>query len=268
MRYVGTAIRGQNDWVEEALLGGNLQDAVRIGDTVHRRAGLWTPSVHALLRYLERASFPAPRVVGMDAQGREVLRYVEGEAYNGTSERLPRILLADDLLVGAARLLRRYHDVVAEFRPPPNATWRLTAPTTYEVICQNDWTPWNVLLRRGHVELMLDWDLAGPGTRVWDVGNAVYAWVPLIAASHLAPKLPEQIRRLRLFLDSYGLHDRSELLPTMRSRLLHVSALIVREAEAGDPGMQRLVAMGAPQNMVTNDVAWLDENWAALERAL
>jgi hypothetical protein len=259
---------GQNDWVDEALLGGNLQDAVRIGDTVHRRAGLWTPSVHALLRYLEGAGFPAPRVVGMDPQGREVLRYVEGEAHNGTSEPLPRMLLADDLLVGAAKLLRRYHDVVAEFNPPPNATWRLTAPTTYEVICHNDWSPWNAVLRGGQLELMLDWDLAGPGSRAWDVGNAAYAWVPLIAASHLAPKLPEQLRRLRLFLDSYGLRDRSELLLTMRSRLLHVSALIVHEAAAGDPGMQRLVAMGAPQNMISDDVTWLDEHWSELERAL
>jgi aminoglycoside phosphotransferase (APT) family kinase protein len=254
--------------VEEAPLGGNLQDAVRIGDTVHRRAGPWTPSVHALLRYLEGVGFPAPRVVGMDAQGREVLRYVEGEAYNGTNEPLPRMLLADNLLVGAAKLLRRYHDVVTEFRPPSDPTWRLIAPTTYEVICHNDWSPWNAVLRGGHVEVMLDWDLAGPGTRVWDVANAAYAWVPLIAASHLAPKLPEQIRRLRLFLDSYGLRDRSELLLTMRSRLLHVSALIVRAAAAGDTGMQRLVAMGAPQDMVAKDVRWLDENWPDLECAL
>ena len=54
----------------------------------------------------------------------------------------------------------------------------------------------------------------------------------------------------------------------MRSRLLYVSALIVREAAAGDPGMQRLVAMGSPQNMIAKDVTWLDENWAELERAL
>ena len=254
--------------MREVPLGGNLQDAVRVGDTVRRRAGPWTPAVHALLRYLEHANFPAPRVVGMDTLDREVLRYIEGEAHNGTTEPLPRILLADDLLVSAAELLRRYHDVVAKFRPPPNATWRLTAPTRYELICHNDWTPWNALLRRGRVEVMLDWDLAGPGTRVWDVANAAYAWVPLIAASHLAPDTAEQIRRLRLFLDAYGLRDRSEVLLTMRSRLQHVSDLITRDAAAGDSGMQRLVAMGAPRNMLEQDVTWLDRNWAALERAL
>ena len=253
---------------EEIPLGGNLQEAVRIGDTVHRRVGSWTPSVHALLRFLERANFPAPRVMGMDAQGREVLRYINGEAHSGTLEPLPRRLLADDLLVSAAKLLRRYHDVVAGFRPPPTATWRLTAPTTYELICHNDWTPWNALLRNDRVEVMLDWDLAGPGTRVWDVANAAYAWVPLIAVSHLAPPIDEQIRRLRLFIDSYGLRDRSELLLTMRTRLKHVAALITNEAAEGDPGMQRLVAMGAPQNMVEKDVVWLDRNWSGLERAL
>jgi hypothetical protein len=254
--------------VDESPLGGNLQDAVRVGDTVRRRAGPWTPAVHALLRYLEDVSFPAPRVRGIDDREREVLEFIEGEAHSGTLEPLPRTLLADDLLVSAAELLRRYHDVVAEFRPPPNATWRLAAPTRHELICHNDWTPWNALLRGGRVAVMLDWDLAGPGTRVWDVANAAYAWVPLIAASHLAPETAEQIRRLRLFLDSYGLGDRSAVLLTMRLRLEYVSALITRDAAAGDRGMQRLVAMGAPRNMLEQDVTWLDANWAALERAL
>lgn len=253
---------------EEVPLGGNLQDAVRIGDTVHRRAGPWTPSVHALLRYLERANFPAPRVVGMDAQGREVLRFTEGEAHNGTSEPLPRSLLADEHLIAAAKLLRRYHDTVAGFRPPANASWRLVAPTPYEVICHNDWTPWNALLRDGRLAVMLDWDLAGPGSRAWDVGNAAYAWVPMIVRSHLAPPLAEQVRRLRLFVDSYGLRDRSDLLLTMRTRFEHVSALMEREAASGHPGMQRLVAMGAPRSMIDDDVAWLDRNWATFQRAL
>src|SRR6266704_1969430 len=106
--------------MREVPLGGNLQDAVRVGDTVRRRAGPWTPAVHALLRYLEQAKFPAPRVVGMDTQDREVLRYIEGEAHNGTTEPLPRTLLADEHLIAAAKLLRRYHEVVAGFHPAPN----------------------------------------------------------------------------------------------------------------------------------------------------
>lgn len=65
---------------EEQSIGGNLNDAVRVGGTVRRRAGPWTPAVHALLRFLEREGFDAPRVIGMDERGREILEYIEGEA--------------------------------------------------------------------------------------------------------------------------------------------------------------------------------------------
>lgn len=253
---------------DEIALGGNLQDAVRVGDTVHRRAGPWTPSVHALLRYLERASFPAPRVVGMDAQGREVLRFVEGQDWHtAVSQATPDAIFAEKHLVAAAKLLRRYHDVVAAFRPLPNAKWRVVAPTPYEVICHNDWSPWNTLLQHGELALMLDWDLAGPGTRVWDVANAVYCWVPLFA-SRPNDNVKDQARRMRLFLDSYGLKDRSDFLLTLRQRLQFVGELVAREADAGDPGMKRLVAMNVPRSMFEYDVALLDKNWATLQRAL
>lgn len=68
---------------EEVSLGGNLNQAVRVGDTVRRRAGPWTPAVHSLLRYLEQAGFEAPRVLGIDEQGREILGYIAGESYAG-----------------------------------------------------------------------------------------------------------------------------------------------------------------------------------------
>ena len=65
---------------EIPLLGGNVTEAVvRVGDTVRRPVGEWTPAVHALLHHLEDVGFSAaPRVLGIDAQGREVLTYCEG----------------------------------------------------------------------------------------------------------------------------------------------------------------------------------------------
>ena len=273
MRHWSALSRARSPSLVEVLpetpLGGNLNDAVRIGDTVHRRAGPWTPAVHALLRYLEGANFPAPRVVGMDARGREVLRFIEGEAYNGTLEPLPDHVFSDVHLAEAAKLLRRYHDVVADFHPQPNLKWRMVAPTPYELICHNDWSPWNAVLRKGRVDVMLDWDLAGPATRLWDIANAAYCWTPLFAAHvHVGRTLDDKLRRLRLFLDSYRLDDRSELLLTLRARLQFVGEMVARDAAAGDPGMQRLAAMNVPKKMFEDDVAYLDENWTKLERAL
>ena len=73
--------------VEEVPLGGNLSGSVRIGDTVHRRAGSWTPAVHALLEHLQRVGFgAAPEVLGMDDQGRAVLSFIPGELDAGWPE--------------------------------------------------------------------------------------------------------------------------------------------------------------------------------------
>src|SRR5205807_1326107 len=62
----------------ELLTGGRTTPGVvRIGNAVHRPVRAWTTTVHAVLRHLERAGFPeAPRVLGFDDRGREVLSYL------------------------------------------------------------------------------------------------------------------------------------------------------------------------------------------------
>jgi len=65
---------------EVTLPGGNTTGATLIGDVVHKRAQPWTASVHAVLRHLENAGFDgAPRALGFDDQGREMLTYLPGE---------------------------------------------------------------------------------------------------------------------------------------------------------------------------------------------
>ena len=54
------------------LPGGNVAPVYRVGDTVRRSTGPWTPVVHALLRHLERVGFEhAPRVLCVDGDGRQ-----------------------------------------------------------------------------------------------------------------------------------------------------------------------------------------------------
>ena len=171
-------------------------------------------------------------------------------------------------MIGAARLLRRYHDVVARFVPPPDARWRLVSPEPYEIICHNDWSPWNALFRGGRFALMLDWDLAGPGSRLWDVANAAHSWTPLISGARAIPEIGERARRLRVFCDAYGLEDRSELLGAIRARLIHVGEFIAEQARRGDPGMRRLVEWDTPRIMFEDDVGYLERHRERLERSL
>jgi Phosphotransferase enzyme family len=237
----------------ERPLGGNLNDAIRVGDTVRRRAGPWTPAVHALLRYLADAGFEAPRPLGIDVDGREILAFMEGEAHSGTLEPVPAFVTADEHLVASAKLLRVYHDTVADFAPPPDAQWRLVAPTSPDVICHNDWSPWNALFRDRRLVAILDWDLAGPGSRTWDLANAAYFWgEPLNDLSQSA--LADKARRIELYLDAYGLEDRTYFWPTLELRLTFIADFVAAEARRGDPGMRRLAAWDVPRKMREDEV--------------
>ena len=223
---------------EEALLpGGNTSDVTRIGATVRRPAGHWTPAVHELLRYLEAAGFAeSPRVLGVDEQGREVLSFIEGETT--AEDPWPGWVWAEDTLVQAGQLLRRYHQVVAAFSSA-RRRW-LPAPASvspHQVVCHNDFAPYNVVYRNGRFVGMIDWDWAGPAAPEWDLAMAAYAWVPLFdpaVAAGLDPRPPTELgARLRLLLDSYGLRDREGFV-----------TLVADRVEASVEGIQALASQG------------------------
>jgi hypothetical protein len=248
------------------FIGGNLNDATRVGDTVRRRAGPWTPTVHALLRFLEEAGFEAPRARGVDEKGREILEYIDGDVHPGWPEPAPDWVMDDDHLAEGARHLRRYHDLVQGFEPPAWARWRLVAPVAHEIICHNDWAPWNALFRERHLAVMLDWDMCGPGTRLWDVANSGYSWVPLYSGRRQLG-IEEQARRLRLFCDAYGLSDRASLLDVLTKRTLFVAEFIEGQARLEDKGAMKLADWGVPARM-RREAAYQDEHRASLQRAL
>jgi len=237
--------------VEEALVGGNLSDSVRIGDTVHRRAGPWTPAVHALLAHLQRVGFgAAPEAIGMDERGRAVLSFIPGETHAGWPDALPSWMFEEEAtMIAAAKLLRRYHDSLDGFVPPPDARWRFVAPGAHEVICHNDWSPSNALFRRHLPVVMLDWDMAGPGSRAWDVANAPYSWVPLkprVTLSSLAAKAA----RFALFCDAYGEGIvKRDVLETLVAQLPLQADFIQAESDAGDPGFARLTGWNVPDRL-------------------
>src|SRR2546421_268471 len=64
---------------EKTLPGGNTVGAVRIGDAVHKQASPCTPTVHALLRYLENAGVEGvPPALGFGRQASSVPWWTPG----------------------------------------------------------------------------------------------------------------------------------------------------------------------------------------------
>jgi hypothetical protein len=160
---------------EVSLRGGDVTEGVvRVGDTVRRPRGPWSSSVAAYLRHLEEAGFEgAPRFLGVDEQGRDVLDFVPGDVPGSTGGR--RWAATADALVGVAGLLRTLHAASASFVP------------------------------------LIDFDLTRPGTRLRDVVNTATWWVPLSPPGDRDPAFAagDVPARLAAFVDAYRL-DRDE----------------------------------------------------------
>jgi Ser/Thr protein kinase RdoA (MazF antagonist) len=249
---------------EQRFEDGNVSDVVRVGDTVRRTAGPWTPAVHALLGHLaERGFDAAPRALGFDARGREVLTYVEGRTGPDSLEGIE----SDETLVAVARLVRRYHDAVADFQPPPDAAWRFTvgAPRTGDVICHNDLGPWNTVFAGTHPIALIDWDFAAPAPRAWDIAYALWRFVPLYD-DHIFGAPAERARRIRLFCDTYGLSDRQGLLTVVERRQQVLLDTLVAWGQAGLPGFVAMLRDGHADG-IRKDIAYLRHNRSALEAA-
>jgi aminoglycoside phosphotransferase (APT) family kinase protein len=238
--------------VEHPLAGGNFDgDVVRVGDTVRRRAGPWTPAVHALLRHLDGVGFAgAPSAHGMDERGREVLDFIDGDV-----GRIPMdaSIRADAVLVDVGRMLRALHDATTTFAVPEGAVWRqaVSDPGPIQVVCHSDWAPYNAVFRGGRLSAFVDWDFARPGSRVWDLAWAAHTWVPLRddreCASAGWPAPPDRAHRLRLLCDAYGLGDRRGVLQAIRARVQGTAEWIEAGAAAGEPVFVRLLAEGHAQ---------------------
>lgn len=175
---------------EVPLTGGRLTDGVvRVGSTVRRPMGAHSPFVHRLLDHLEAVGFDgAPRLLGVDERGREILTFLEGWVPPNLD------LFPDETLAAAAHLLRRFHDATAGSELAGDR----------EVVCHNDPSPCNYVFAGGRPAAFIDFDHAAPGDRLRDVAYAGWLWT---LSADDGPPVRDQARRLRLMGESYGLDD-------------------------------------------------------------
>ncbi|SNS74105.1 Ser/Thr protein kinase RdoA involved in Cpx stress response, MazF antagonist [Geodermatophilus pulveris] len=225
---------------EVPLPGGvaNRGRVVRVGDTVRRPLRRTSPATHALLDHLAAVGFDgAPRVLGTDRQGREVLGYIPGTA---VTPPYPDWALTDAALRSVARLLADYHRAVAGFDPTPHS-WPQPPPDPYagELVGHNDLNLDNVVFRGGRAVALIDFDLAGPGSRLWDVACAARQWAPVRPDATVRDARQGQgLRRLRVFADAYGLTgaERAALPAAIQQNQEWFGGVVERYAAAGHAG--------------------------------
>lgn len=227
-----------------------------------------------LLRNVETKGFAgAPRALGVDDQGREVLTYVEGEV--GTQHRpgqtgggdLPAYVWRDEVLVHLGALIREYHDAAATF-PWAGRQWCFGARQPVETVCHNEVFPWNTVFREGLPVAFIDWDTAAPGPRAWDLGLIASVWIPLWAddkcrVAGLPAGITEKARRLRLLLDTYGSDFGGPVVRAGIDRMQNFLEHLRELAEAGSAWEVEMTRNGVLDELVS-DIEWMEENADAL----
>jgi Ser/Thr protein kinase RdoA (MazF antagonist) len=179
---------------EEIQLGGGAMTdgVVRVGDTVRRLPRHATQMMREVLVHLERARFDAaPRWLGVDRQGRDVLTWIDGETLTERGQLHPyigdppgRITFTDEQTVPVMRLLRRYHDTFGD-----------------DVICHGDFGPWNIVWRNGLPFAVIDFDNVYRGDAADDVAYALRMFISYGFATDAPTEL---LRRTGAALQAYG----------------------------------------------------------------
>lgn len=262
---------------EVPLLGGDVTDGVvRVGDTVRRAVGDHTPTVHRMLRHLEHVGFDgAPRVLGFDDSGREILTYVDGEV---AGRPWPSWVADAERGRSVARLLRRLDDAMialglpegAGAGPRPEGSPEPVGPAPL-FIGHRDVTPENTVFREGEAAALIDFDLARPSSRVDEVVNLLLWW-----SGWQAPQDRDSVfdgvdvgQRARELVDAYGLDDEARrwLVPASIS-VAQRSWFSMRErAQRLGGGWRRMWDDGVGEAIRRRE-AWLRDAAESLEGAL
>jgi hypothetical protein len=214
----------------------------RHGDAVLRPVAPWTASVHALLAHLRargvdwvpepRGVVPAPGAAG-SAPGAEPARgsrpeaklaavsWVDGDV---PAYPMPAYVWAPPVLDRAARMLRELHDATGGF-DRSRRVWALPAREPAEVICHNDFAPYNLAFRDGVPAGAIDFEAASPGPRAWDLAYLAYRLVPLAHPSNPdLPPRPDVAARLARLCAAYGDIPPSDVRALLPERLRALAA--------------------------------------------
>ncbi len=237
------------------LDGGCDGGAVLVDGSVRRVSGRWTASVQSLLAHLAEVGFSgAPRPLGWDEHGREMLSFLPGQSV-GSSRPWPAWVHSDAALEQAGVWLRGYHSAVADFVPPDHAVWREGG--TWRpglIVAHNDPAPYNAVWDPDGLVGFVDWDMAGPQSREADLAWVAFSWVPLHARSVVVAEgftdFARRRERLEAFLLAYGWQGSTSDVIELVAEKLQTHIRVLREtASAGDRTYQRMIELGSDRDL-------------------
>lgn len=244
---------------------GSVTTVRRVGETIRRPAGEWTPAVHALLAHLEAAGFSrAPRALGTDGAD-EVVSLLHGEP---AFSPWPAALRSTTGIQELGCWLREYHAAVRDFRPPADARWRAQEEPWRPgmIIRHGDLGPWNSIWNGDRLVGFIDWDFAAPGHALDDLAQLAWYTVPLRPLEQQRRESISGDSTLRSRLDAlcaaYRAHP-AAVLDALDSLQARETARIQRLGSLGQEPWATFLTRGDAEEMKA-ERSWLRSNRAAL----
>jgi len=129
---------------------------------------------------------------------------------------MPDWVWTEQVLDDSAHLLRSLHDASVPLAGVTEG-WRSPVRQPTEVVCHNDFAPYNLVFDGGRLVGVIDFDYCSPGSRIWDLAYLAYRIAPLETGPFTGS---ERATRLQRLLDTYGLGaEVDDLLATVVLRL-------------------------------------------------
>jgi len=258
---------------ERELTGGNMSSVTTDGSIVYKDAKPQSTTIHRLLKHLESYNIrhiTAPKALGFDNAGREMLSYVPGntiEDYPPTDNISDRI----NIVRHTALMLHDFHDATVSFVRTPEDIWFLKydGDLPKEVICHNDFAPYNITFCDNLPIGLIDFDTACPAPREWDIAYAVYRFVPLSQQVYCNKSgtyrdydhdkdMAERKILLKEFLNVYGFG--MDIKKFVIKRLTALVNLFDEECEKNNPAFIKMKAEGH-QDFYIKEIDFISENF-------
>ncbi len=247
----------------EKLSGGLMNTPIRLDNKVYRKVTKSTETIHHLLKHVRSKGIKwVPEPISFDADT-EVLSFMNGDVPHD----MPEWIWSRSVLTQIASHMRDWHDATEDF-VMENAQWSFHTGTEPQVICHDDFAPYNCVFEGTEFAGLIDFDLCAPGSRLWDMAYTAYRFIPVMPKTALGEgeetspfDMAEMNHRIDLFLQAYGkksppyAYTRSELLSAITKRLLAISEWTRNYAEE-----THNVTLMKNAFMYKRHAVWIQEN--------
>lgn len=254
--------------MEEKSTDGNMADVIRLGDRVRKQKGPWWSATRQVLEHLEESGYPWSSRLLAENEDTVDLAFITGSTIDASLT----AHLEPGLPVTIGRRIRELHDALEGFdlaAATEVVPWPVE-PQEKQIVCHNDLSPWNTVMKEGEFQGFIDWDLVSVATREWDLAWACWRFAPIYPrGERIRFTAREQAIRCNILLNVYG-KDALNLdgfvdLINMRMRCGIDSVEVL--GPQGVPGFDRLLATGMHLS-AHNDRGWLAANRDAFVEAL